>query len=229
MKRSNLVLIFLAATSVAMIFFVPQWAWRLKAALVGYSIEGENKLILENEVLKAELAKLQNIKSQLPEKPFSYIRGIVLSRYPMSFKNEFLVDTGANNGAREGVAVTFGGSATLTAGGVLIGRIEKVFNETSLVKTVFDSGFQMPVRVGTRAVNALFRGGLSPGIYLIPLDGEIKSGDIVYSSSPDFPYGLPVGNVKDIKISDDKLFREATLDFVYDLNGIGSVLINNVK
>lgn len=221
MKKSNLVLIFLAATSVAMVFFVPQLAWRLKAAFSGSSVEGENKLVFENETLRAELAKLQDIKAQLPEKPYSYIRGIVLSRYPMSFKNEFLVDVGMNGGVREGVAVTFGG--------VLIGKAKKIFNDTSLITTVFDSGFQTPVRVGNRAVNALFRGGLSPGIYLIPLDGEIKSGDIVYSSSSEFPYGLPIGSVKDIKISEDKLFREATVDFVYDLNGIGNVLISNAK
>ncbi len=221
MKKSNLVLIFLAATSVAMVFFAPQLAWRLKAALSSSSVEGENKLVFENETLKAELAKLQDIKSQLPEKPYSYIRGIVLSRYPMSFKNEFLVDVGMNGGVREGAAVTFGGA--------LIGKAQKIFNDTSLITTVFDGGFQTPVRVGNHAVNALLHGGLSPSIYLIPLNGEIKSGDIVYSSSPDFPYGLPIGSVKDIKISEDKLFREATLDFVYDLNGVGNVLISNVK
>ena len=233
MTKSNLVLIFLVVASLALLFFAPQIGWRMRGFLVNSSVMETNELAIENDVLKSQLAKLENIKSQLPEKPNHYIRGIVLSNYPMNFKNEFLVDVGSGDGVEIGRAVIFGGSASfdfaqdkpLIADGVLIGRIEKIFEGVAIVKTVFDNGFQVPVRVGTGAINALFHGGLSPKIMLIPLNKEVKIGDIAYSSSSDIPYGLPIGRIKEIDLSDDKLFREAFLEFSYDLNEINSVFI----
>ena len=94
------------------------------------------------------------------------------------------------------------------------------------MKTAFDSGFDTPVRIGPLAVDALMKGGLVPQVALIPLNAQINSGDVVYSASPDFPYGLSIGEIKEIKISSDKLFREATLEFAYDINEIRSVFID---
>src|SRR3989344_6076119 len=134
MTKANWVLLILAAVLVALIFSAPQLALRLRAFFLPQTTDTGEKLVLENTALKAELAKLQNIKSQLPERPYNYVRAIVLSRYPMNFKKEFLVDAGTAQGVEKGRAVVFGG--------VLIGRVEKVFEDTALVKTMFDSGFE---------------------------------------------------------------------------------------
>lgn len=217
MSKGNWVLVALATVLTILIFLVPRLAWRLRAILVPELPDASGNLAIENVALKAELAKLQNIESQLPGKSYNYIRAIVLSRYPMNFKNEFLVDAGANQGVEKGRAVVFGGN--------LIGRVEKVFGDTALVKTVFDGGFEAPVRIGPFAIDALFKGGLLPQLALIPLEANINPGDIVYSASSDFPYGLAIGDIKEVKVSKDKLFREATLKFAYDLNEIKNVLI----
>lgn len=226
MAKANWVLLILAAVLVALILLAPQLAWRLRAFFAPEAPDSSGRLALENDALKTELAKLQNAKSQLAAgeveqllaQKHNYIGAVVLSRYPMNFKNEFLVGAGAAQGIKKGNAVVFAG--------VLIGRVEKAFQDTALVKTVFDSGFQSPVRIGQPAVDALFRGGLVPQVALIPLGARVNQGDIVYSASPDLPYGLAIGRIKETKISKDKLFREAALDFAYDVSEIRAILID---
>lgn len=177
----------------------------------------EADLIAENKKLKAELAELNSVKSQLPQNPQKSITAIVYSRYPLNFKSELLVNAGAVEKISLGKAVTFAG--------MLVGRVSEVFNESSLVQTIFDERFQIPVKVGNGAADALFKGGLSPTLDLISLTAAVQSGDIVYSAGADFPYGLPVAEIKEVRFSDDKLFRVATLDIPYDVGQIGAVFI----
>ncbi len=218
MSKRSWVLIILAAFFAVLLFFGPQISWRMRQAFLRPESEFTENKDAEIIVLKAELAKLESIKSQLPTKPPSYIRGIIFSRYPMNFKNEFLLNAGSVDGVAEKRAVVFDG--------VLVGRITKVFEDTSLAQTVLDYGFQTPVRIGPYAYEALFKGGLTPKITLIPLDAKIQKGDVFYSASPDFPYGFPIGEVKDISVSGDNLFKEATVNLSYDLGRVQTVLIS---
>jgi rod shape-determining protein MreC len=179
---------------------------------------GEAKqLIFENETMKAEVAKLRAVQSELSERASNYLIALVYSRYPFNFKNELLVNVGARDGVAPGSAVIFGG--------ILIGEVERVFDGTSLIMTVFDNRFKLPVRIGDGGVQSLLQGGSSPKAALIPREAGITAGDIVYSASPNFPYGLPIGEITDVKISSDQLFNEAQLKFGYDANSIMTVLI----
>ncbi|OGZ52820.1 MAG: hypothetical protein A3B25_01030 [Candidatus Ryanbacteria bacterium RIFCSPLOWO2_01_FULL_48_26] len=177
----------------------------------------ESTLTAENERLKAELAELQNIKSQLPLKPEKGLEAIVYSRYPLNFKSELLVNAGAREKISKGRAVIFGG--------MLIGKVSEVFEETSLVQTVFDERFQLAVRIGKDGAQALLQGGSFPTLSLISPTETIQPGDIVYSTGVDFPYGLPVAEIKDVRVSDDKLFQISTLDIPYDIGRISAVFI----
>ncbi len=201
-----------------LIVFEPSYGWKFRNLFARPGVgESDSNTALQNEALKAEVAMLQSISAQFPTKPAGYVRAMVYSRYPMNFKNEISIDAGRNEGVIVGHAVTFGG--------VLIGRIEKVFDDTSLVETVFDSRFQAPVRIGTEGADALFNGGALPKATLIPLKSSVAKGDVVYSASPDFPYGLALGEINDTNIQQDQLFREAPVNFVYDINGIKTVLV----
>lgn len=219
-KKNIWILGALVVLAALLVLLRPQYGWRIRSFLApdfgGKSDVGA--LALENEALKVELAKLKNIKSQLPQRPANFLRAVVLSRYPMNFKNEFLIDAGVRDGVSLGKAVTFGG--------VLVGEVGEVFERTSLVRTIFDDDFQLAVRIGVFGVDALFTGGTLPKATLIPQPARLKEGDIVYSASPNFPYGLAVGEVADIESSADQLFQEATLNFVYDIGGIKTVLVS---
>jgi rod shape-determining protein MreC len=215
-RLSAILIVFIAL----LVFFRPSYGWKLRGFLMPVARIQDNValgLAAENQSLKAELAKLQNIKSQIPEKPPAFVRAMVYSRYPLNFKDEMLLSAGRNEGVALGSVVVFEG--------VLVGKISKVFDDMSLVQTIFDSRFQSAVRVGTAGVDALLKGGSLPEIDLIPLKAKIESGDIVYTVSPDFPYGLPVGEVESIKVSANQLFQEATLSFAYDINAVETVLV----
>ncbi len=174
-------------------------------------------LIAENERLKAELAELQNIKSQLPPKSEKSLEAIVYSRYPLNFKSELLVNAGTREKVSKDKAVTFEG--------LLIGKVSEVFEETALVQTVFDERFQLAVRIGKNGAQALLRGGSFPTLDLISPSETIQPGDIVYSAGADFAYGLPVAEIKEVRVSDDKLFQIATLNIPYDIGRISAVSI----
>lgn len=219
MKRDSWVLVILIFLTAILVVLRPSYGWKLRNLIFQPLApeRDEYSLASENEALKAELAILKNIKSQIPEKPESYLRAIVYSRYPMNLKNELLVNAGRNEGVHAGQAVVFGK--------VLIGKVEKVFDDTALIETIFDNRFETTVRVGGAGVNALLQGGAMPKLSLIPKNADIKKGDIVYSASPSFPYGLTVSEVNEVKISSDQLFKEASLNFSYDINGVQTVLI----
>ena len=171
----------------------------------------------QNEALKAQLAELQSVATQLPSVPSNYLRAIVYSRYPLNFKNEILLNVGSNNSVVAGKAVVFQG--------ILIGAVEKVFPDSALVQTVFDSSFKMPVRVGPKGYDALFVGGALPKAVSIKKDAVLAPGDIVSAAASGFPYGIPVAVVVSTSTSPDNLFEEATLGFAYDVNAVQTVLV----
>ncbi len=230
MHRTNWILIILIVVLAALILFQPHYGWEVRKFLAPSSTQlngASGNLAAENEKLKAELAKLRSIQAQFPDRSPDYIGAMVYSRYPLNFKNELLL----NAGTHDGVVV----DKAVIADGILIGKISQVFDTTALVQTMFDSDFQTAVRIGSAGLPAgalakagtqsLLRGGTLPKLTLIPLNAGVSSGDIVYSASPDFPYGLPIGEVATVATSSDNLFREATLNFAYDINSVSAVLV----
>jgi rod shape-determining protein MreC len=180
--------------------------------------QAENQtLSSENDTLKAQLATLQVVTSQLPTSSSGEIRAMVYSRYPMNFRNEFLISAGSDNGVAAGAAVVFQG--------MFLGRVQQVFSNEALVQTIFDNNFKMPVRIGSTGVNGLLQGGAYPMIGSIATEASLPSGDIVYSAAPGIPYALPIAQVVATSTSADSLFQQATLNFPYDINNIETVLV----
>jgi rod shape-determining protein MreC len=202
-----------------LIFLEPKYGWQLREWLSPEpSLQADNpSLVSENESLAAELAKLQSIAAQLPNAPTNYLRAMVYSRYPFNFKNEILIDAGTNEGVVQGKAVVFQG--------IFIGTIVKTYADSSLVQTVFDSNFKMPVRVSGAGYDGLLVGGASPAVESLQKNIGIAAGDIVYAAASSSPYGLPVATISATSTAPDGLFEQASLTFAYDLNTMQTVLI----
>src|SRR5581483_3409747 len=147
--------------------------------------------------LKAQLAILQNVESQLPGNSQNEIRAMVYSQYPFGFKNQIAVNAGSNEG------VTLAKPATFQ--GIFVGTVQSVSAETSIIQTVFDPSFKMPIRIGTKGIDALLIGGALPKATSIAKNATISTGDIVYAAAPGFPYGMPIGTVAETNISSDNL------------------------
>ena len=205
----------------ALVLFEPSYGWRVREWLAPYGASrtpDDPGVAAQNELLKAELAQTSSILAQVPQAPKNYLAAMVYSRYPLSFKNELLVNAGAKDGVTEGRPVLFQG--------ILIGSVEKVFDDSALVRTVFDSDFKMPVRIGAKGYDGLFIGGVYPKVASIPKSAAVSQGDIVYAAAAGFPYGAPVAVIDSTSTSADNLFTEAALSFAYDASAIQAVLIS---
>lgn len=217
MGRERWLLGILTLLLAVLIFLPPTSLLEFKKFLGFGGGEVINSPILENAALKSELIRLEEIKRQLPEWSPKYLRASIYSRYPFNLKNEFLVNVGVDQGLK-------GGEAVLLEK-LLAGQVDKVFENTALVRTVFDERWKEAVRIGEGGIDALLEGGNTPKATLIVKDAKISKGDIVYNASPEFPYSLPIAEVKEIGISKDQVFKEVVLEFGYDLSQMRAVLI----
>ena len=222
MRRRRWILVVLILVLISAIVFVPSYGWKLRQWLSpglasGNGDADDQNLAEQNEQLKVEVATYATIASQLPQDPPHYIRAMVYSRYPFNFKNEMVVNAGYADGVATGTAVIYQG--------MLIGKVTELYPHEALVETIFDSGFEMPVRMGKAGYDGLFRGGAYPVIGSIAKSAKVAAGDVIYTAASGLPYGVPVGEVSATSTSGDSLFTEATLSFPYDINDVQTVLI----
>ncbi|MDR3581923.1 MAG: rod shape-determining protein MreC [Candidatus Pacebacteria bacterium] len=222
-RRSNIwLLVGLAVVLLGFVIFEPSYGWKLRQFFTPTNIvpeggAGNGNLAMENESLKAQLAELQAVAAELPTSSSGYVRAMVYSRYPLNFKNELIVNAGTDEGVATGSAVVFQG--------LLVGRVATVWSGWSVVQTVFDNSFKMPVRVGRNGYDGLLTGGSYPFVASIAKDKPVGANDIVYAAAPGIPYALPIGEVQSTSTSADNLFEQAALAFPYDVNNIETVMI----
>ena len=197
----------------------------------GTGTEHYGDLAVENTALKARLAQLWVSQREPPVQQATAIPAFVYSRYQFNFKNEMLISIGKNQGIAVGEAAIISyASATSSLGDrerevVFIGDVDKVFDNTAAVQTIFDSRFRLSVRIGEEGIESLLIGGSEPKLTLVPKNAEIRKGDIIYSAGADIPYGLPIGEVGEVRMSSDNIFKEATIIFPYDLSDYQMVFI----
>lgn len=187
----------------ALFLGLPRLGWYVGDFLRGGGSSGPDEVsVLRAEILRIKTEEAVRRDESSPPRR-EEVRAFVYSRYPFNFKDELTIGAGSDQGIRPGDAVL--------AGEVFIGRVESVSRETALVTTVFDADFRTSVRIGSVGADALLVGGVSPKLTLIPKEARLTEGDPVYSAFVGAPYGIPVGEVRDIRLSEDNLFLEGSL------------------
>lgn len=176
------------------------------------------RLKQENENLKAQIQgySISNFQSSASSSQFISVK--VFSAYPFNIKNQITINVGENRGIKKNMAVIFGEN-------ILIGQITEVFKDYSVVRTIFDPNWQTPVRIGQEEINGLFKGGNEPQVILIEKEKQIKIGDIVYTASQEFPYGLKIGEVVKINETSAGVFKEAILKIPFNASELREVNI----
>lgn len=220
-RRTNTLLLGgLCAALVLFVVFAPTYGARVRSFFAAnrtpLAPDGQN-VAAENEVLKAQLAELATLQAELPTSTAQSVRAMVYSQYPFGFKNELMVNAGANQGVTQGDPVLYRG--------VLVGQVTQVWNDGAAVQTIFDTNLRMPVRIGVKGYDGLLEGGLYPVVGSVAKNADVVSGDVVYAAVAGLPYGLPVAEVQSTSTSADSLFQQASLSFAYDINQVQTVLI----
>lgn len=211
---------FISLAAVTLIFYFAGQEQMIiaKGELVDNSrFASEAEMIRQLEIKKRDLeAEIFNLQIRNQEGGREFIQAKVYSLYPFTNRAEFIINAGTRRGVKVNAAVTVGK-------GTLVGRIKTVYQDISVVQTVFDPNFQIPVRIGEKEVDALFIGGLSPMATLIETPEAVKPDDLIVSAYREFPYGLVIGRVKEVLI--DQLNPEVKIKPIYELKKIRDVLV----
>lgn len=175
------------------------------------------KLRLENESLKLQ------VRNPAPEhliysKGWEYKKAFVFSSYPFNNQRLLGINLGSDDGIKELMPV-------MASPGIVAGQIAKVFPKYSLVKTIFDPTFKIPVRVGWLGLETLLEGGSQPTLTLIKKDQDLTSGEPVYSAGIQFPYGMKIGDVGSKIQVQNEYFKKADIILLYTTNDLKIVYV----
>ena len=134
--------------------------------------ESEFKL-LEFEFLKQENRSLKELLSREVFDIKNTILGAVLARPNVSPYDTFVIDIGESSNIKKG-------ESAYVSGNVFIGKIDKVYKNTSTVKLFSSPGEITPVSIGLQNIsaNAEGRGG-GNFIVRLPRGTEVEKGDII--------------------------------------------------
>lgn len=214
MTNGKITLIILGVIFIGLSFLTPRASIKTGEILT-FGILNTKKIDLEN--LREKTMGMQIIPVTDKDK---FIPGFVYSIYPFNLKNEISANVGLESGVRLGGAVT-------ASDGILIGKVVSTSEDSSTIRTIFDTNFELSVYVGKTSVPALLKGGPNPKITLIPKSSIVDVGDVVYSSDKGFPYGLVLGEIGPVKVSGTSVFYEGDLKLSYNLSDLRIVYLQN--
>jgi rod shape-determining protein MreC len=197
------------------------------------AIKDENdQLVFQNRSLKSLLNSFVELKNEnealrealkISEKQkLSFILADVISRSPLNFSQSFMINKGSADGISVGRAVVWGGQ-------VLVGEVKDLNEDTANIRSINDNEFRTSVFVGEKRIEAIFKGqGLEQAqLDLISVKEEIKAGDRIITSGLDkkISRGFYIGEVKDVKKTEGKVFQEVIVDPAFDWSQLEQVLI----
>jgi cell shape-determining protein MreC len=174
-----------------------------------------SSLALENQSLRAELWMA---KISAPEPSGKLIRAKVHASYPFNNKSALTLARGSQDGIKKDMAV-------LASPGIYLGTVSYVEKNWSEVRTVFDSEYQTPVRISERGVAALLRGGANLSASMIDKTKILKVGEAVYLAQKGLPYGLKIGEIRNLREGSGGVFQEADILPPYTINDLEEVFI----
>ncbi|PIT93141.1 MAG: hypothetical protein COU06_01490 [Candidatus Harrisonbacteria bacterium CG10_big_fil_rev_8_21_14_0_10_38_8] len=169
----------------------------------------------ENLSLRLEVLRLED---KVNDEHQGYIFTNVFSKYPYNDNDRLVIDAGLNDGVVTGMTVNF-------QPGVFLGEVVSALENRAEVRTIFDPGWELPVRIGEDGVDALLIGGHQPRLTLISKSKEIKVDDRVYVADKEFVYGLTIGFIDRVLIDDKEVFYSAKIRIPYQRSEIKEVFI----
>lgn len=184
----------------------------------------------ELELNKAKVRILEEENSLLRDKlnffsssTYQYVSADVVGRNIDPVDTTLII----NVDGRQGVQVN---NPVVVGKGILIGKIVKVMENTSIVRLLDDTGSKVAAMViGANKSIGLVEGGYGVSVRLsfVPQNEIIKPGDLVVSSGlePNMPRGLGIGTIEIVEKKPQEAFQEAVLKTLADLHNIEVVTV----
>ncbi|PIR89206.1 MAG: hypothetical protein COU07_01950, partial [Candidatus Harrisonbacteria bacterium CG10_big_fil_rev_8_21_14_0_10_40_38] len=109
------------------------------------------ELAYENAKLRAQILALSKSSCEYDEGSHKFLRAQIYSTYPFNNRGLVTLNVGLRDGVVSGMNVVIDNS-------FLLGQITEVFESYSVARTIFDTGWEVPVKIGD-GVDALLAGG----------------------------------------------------------------------
>ncbi|MEA2065179.1 MAG: rod shape-determining protein MreC [Patescibacteria group bacterium] len=191
----------------------------------------ENYLIIHNEKNKILIKENENLKATvnflsdsgyLHGKKDNFISAYIISKDQVD-QSIIIIDKGLKDGLRAGMPV-------IKDRGILIGKIIKADDFISYIILTTDNRSQFAVSINDEdEISGLACGNynLTIKMDLIPIDKDIKKGDIAITSGSEkfVPHGLIVGKIVKVDKNDNDIFQSAELAPLSSMDNLNIITI----
>lgn len=203
-----------------------------------------SKIKKENEELSAENTKLKdkalkydalekendrlrgmlNFKNQREE--YKYIGCDIIGKSGNNWLDGFVINRGTDDGIKKRMVVITGEG--------LVGQVTSVGNNWSIVQSLVNENIAVAGLVNsTRECDGVVKGyrdindKLLAKLYYLPLDSQVKKGDIILTSGLGclYPKGIKIGTVIDTEEDKGKLIKNAVIEPSVDFNKLEELFI----
>ena len=185
-----------------------------------YGVSETKETQRENGVLKKQLGFSDDLCSN--GLCFQWKMGKVIGRDPNNYGKYIIINLGVKDGVKEKQAVT-------VSGGILIGKIVEVFDNSSKVMLITSSDSSINSITQTTRANGVVKGKYATEVKLemINQNEELITGDLIITSGLEngIPKGLIIGKISNIEESANEVFKTANLDLFVNFNRIEEVFI----
>lgn len=200
-------------------------------------------LAAENEVLKAQIAKMedvarqaestarenQRLRQQLELKAthedYKLADAYIIGWSSTDYNNTFTI----NRGTKAGIQANM---VAITANGEVVGLVTQAGPNFAVVKTVLDSTLEISATITSSGYNGMVSGGYLNGnetllrMDYLPSSAIIRNQDqVVTSGSTVYPRGLILGRVVDAGFEQTGVAKYALLDPAADIQSLEQVFI----
>lgn len=210
--------------------------------LYNYMFEYES-LLAENQRLKEELSQIEKdarqadaisrendrlralLEFQALNPEYDLVEGYIISWSSNDWSNSFTINRGEDAGIEAGMCA-------LTANGELVGLVDQVGANYSVIKSVLDSSLEISATIASSGYNGIVKGGYASGLdgYLrmnyLPSSSTIRNNDqVVTTGSTVYPRDLVLGYVIDAGFDSTGVAKYALLEPAASISSLEQIFI----
>ena len=210
--------------------------------LYNYIFEYES-LLAENQRLKDQLSEIEKearqadaisrendrlralLEFQALNPEYDLVEGYIISWSSNDWSNTFTINRGEDAGIEAGMCA-------ITANGELVGLVDQVGSNYSVIKSVLDSSLEISATIASSGYNGIVKGGYASGLdgYLrmnyLPSSSTIRNNDqVVTTGSTVYPRDLVLGYVIDAGFDATGVAKYALLEPAANISSLEQIFI----
>ncbi len=177
-------------------------------------------LVKENERLK----KMLNFKDQRTE--YNYLGCDIIGKSGDNWLDGFVINRGSDDGLKDKMIVMTGEG--------LVGQVTTVGSNWAIVQSLINENIAVAATVSTTRENdGVVKGyrddndRLLAKLYYLPLDSQVKEGDIIFTSGLGglYPKDIKIGSVISIEEDKGKLIKNALIEPSVNFNKLEELFV----